>query len=113
MNGNGRLARLLFAYSLMRDGFPLPVALECDTNAARDCYLEAIERVRSSDSGVKQPVHCAEKNKAAENQDFKLYSENYKPKHLDYLVQLGLFSMFSLASTLESKLLAEVKETTT
>ena len=30
VNGNGRLARMLFAYSLIRDGFPFPVPLQCD-----------------------------------------------------------------------------------
>ena len=92
-NGNGRLARLLFAYSLMRDGFPFPVPLQCSTDAARTFCLEAIERVRFNRVG--HPIGVPAPS-------LKLSCESYRPESLDHLVQLGLYSMFSMTSNLET-----------
>lgn len=115
VNGNGRLARLLFAYSLMRDGLPFPVALQCGTDTARNFYLEAIERVRYSRSLSKSKAESARADHPEKNQTFKITCENYKPECLDYLVQLGLFSMYSIAHNIEYSLVKinDLSETTT
>ncbi|CUI14218.1 cell division protein, Fic-like, putative [Bodo saltans] len=46
MNGNGRLCRMMLAWSLMRDGFPFPVSLSSGRAAARDHYMQAINCAR-------------------------------------------------------------------
>jgi fido (protein-threonine AMPylation protein) len=46
INGNGRLCRLLFAWSLMRDGFPFPVTFSPGGPDARQHYLDAINQRR-------------------------------------------------------------------
>jgi fido (protein-threonine AMPylation protein) len=46
INGNGRMCRLLFAWSLMRDGFPFPVTFSPGGRNARQDYLDAINRRR-------------------------------------------------------------------
>lgn len=103
VNGNGRLARLLFAYSLLRDGFPFPIALQCGSDAARLFYLQAIERARYS--RAEQRISLKYSNHSGDYQKPKLSCENYNVECLDYLVQLGLFSMFSIASDIDSNLL--------
>jgi Fic family protein len=45
-NGNGRVCRFLFAWSLQRDGFPFPVVLSSGHRETRRHYLHAIERAR-------------------------------------------------------------------
>ena len=48
MNGNGRLCRMMLAWSLMRDGFPFPVSFASTHGNARRNYLHAIERARGA-----------------------------------------------------------------
>ena len=45
-NGNGRLSRMLFAYSLHRDGFPFPVQLTNGSRKAKKHYIDALERAQ-------------------------------------------------------------------
>jgi fido (protein-threonine AMPylation protein) len=56
MNGNGRLCRLLLAWSLVRDGLPFPIALSSNHKATRRHYLHAIERARGNIVGVQQTL---------------------------------------------------------
>lgn len=50
MNGNGRLCRLLLAWSLLKDGFPFPVSFSSGHCKRRKHYIHAIESAR-------KPVH--------------------------------------------------------
>lgn len=43
INGNGRISRLLFAYSQCRDGFPFPVFLTNGRSKARKNFIEALK----------------------------------------------------------------------
>lgn len=47
VNGNGRMCRLLFAYALLRQGFPFPVAITCPSKP-RKRYIEALKRAQQS-----------------------------------------------------------------
>jgi fido (protein-threonine AMPylation protein) len=49
MNGNGRICRLIFAWSLMRDGFPFAVGLSSGHKGRRQHYLRAIKSARRVD----------------------------------------------------------------
>ena len=46
LNGNGRICRLLMAWSLMKDGFPFPVSFSSGHNKCRKHYLHAIDAAR-------------------------------------------------------------------
>ncbi|KAI9031312.1 coth protein-domain-containing protein [Hyaloraphidium curvatum] len=52
-NGNGRVCRLFLSWSLMRDGFPFPIAFSSGHSKARKHYVRAIFRARrlSGDRG--------------------------------------------------------------
>lgn len=45
-NGNGRLCRLLMAWSLLKDGFPFPVSFSSGHSKRRKHYLHAITAAR-------------------------------------------------------------------
>jgi Fic family protein len=45
-NGNGRLCRMLMAWSLLKDGFPFPVSFSSGHSKRRRHYLHAIEAAR-------------------------------------------------------------------
>ena len=47
-NGNGRAARLLFAFALMRAGYPFPVIFTSGRSKARKHYGEALKRADNS-----------------------------------------------------------------
>ena len=51
-DGNGRLCRLLWCYSLMRDGLPFPTTLSSGHKKAYRHYIQALKKCqRSSDNG--------------------------------------------------------------
>jgi Fic family protein len=47
-NGNGRVSRFLFAWSLLRDGFPFPVVLSSGHHDSRRHYMRAIMHAQGS-----------------------------------------------------------------
>jgi fido (protein-threonine AMPylation protein) len=53
VNGNGRICRLLLAYSLMKDGIPFPVSISAGHRKERNHYMNAIYRIRE------QNCYCA------------------------------------------------------
>ena len=56
-DGNGRICRLLWCYSLIRDGLPFPLTLSDGHEKAHDHYVECIRRTAASFIGV--PLsHC-------------------------------------------------------
>jgi fido (protein-threonine AMPylation protein) len=58
INGNGRLCRLLLAWSLMRDGFPFAFDLTSGRKKARKHYVEAIWHARRSDGATRDRLNC-------------------------------------------------------
>ena len=46
-DGNGRLCRLLWCYSLMRDGLPFPLTISSGRSKAHKHYVKCIERSRT------------------------------------------------------------------
>lgn len=46
LNGNGRMCRLLLAWSLLKDGFPFPVSLSSGHSKQRNHYIHAITTAR-------------------------------------------------------------------
>ena len=50
-NGNGRMCRLLLAWSLLKDGFPFPVSFTSGRRRERLHYIYAIEAARRLDTG--------------------------------------------------------------
>lgn len=88
---------MLFAYALIRDGLQFPVPLQCGSDAARELYLQAIERARSSGFRLE----------SSSNMDRRYTCECYNPERLDYLVQLGLFSMCCMMKNVTMTLLPE------
>ena len=48
MDGNGRLCRLLWCFSLLRDGLPFPLMISSGSKKAYDHYIHCILRDRRS-----------------------------------------------------------------
>lgn len=57
-NGNGRLCRLLLAWSLLREGFPFFVSFSTGHRSRRQHYMHAIHTAREPVVGHRKELNC-------------------------------------------------------